>query len=330
MIQFHRRILRFFLLVLLGLSLTVLPSCVTVQAEPLEAIRLDYATYNPVSLVLKEKGWMEEEFAKDNIKVQCALSLGSHKAIQLLNSTVVDFASTAGGSSLIARSKNSLIKGIYIYSKPEWTALVTTANSPITQVSDLRGKRIAAALGTDAYIFLIRSLNEFGLKPEDVTILQMQQSQGKAALEQGTVDAWAGLDPYMAETEVQEGSRLFFRNPDFCTYGMLNVREDFAQQYPDYIERVLKVYEKARLWSMDHPDELRNILARDARLKGAIAAKQIERTDLSNPKLTQDVEETLKAAGEVLQESGIIPSSLDLEASVHSLVNSQFVEKMAT
>ena len=36
-----------------------------VAAEKPSQISLDYAYYNPVSLVLKNKGWVEEEFGKD-------------------------------------------------------------------------------------------------------------------------------------------------------------------------------------------------------------------------------------------------------------------------
>ena len=32
-------------------------------------IHLDYAYYNPVSLLIKEKGWVEEEFGADGIEV---------------------------------------------------------------------------------------------------------------------------------------------------------------------------------------------------------------------------------------------------------------------
>ena len=53
------------------------------------------------------------------------------------------------------------------------------------------------------------------------------------------MDAWAGLDPQMAKTEIEKGSRLFFREPNFNSYGVLNVREEFANQYPDDVERVL-------------------------------------------------------------------------------------------
>ena len=36
-------------------------------AEPLKEIHLDWATYNPVSMILKQKGLLEKEFAKDGI-----------------------------------------------------------------------------------------------------------------------------------------------------------------------------------------------------------------------------------------------------------------------
>ena len=49
------------------------------RAAKLDTIRVDYAYYNPVALVLKDKGWVEEEFGKDGTKVEWVLSLGSNK-----------------------------------------------------------------------------------------------------------------------------------------------------------------------------------------------------------------------------------------------------------
>ena len=73
----------------------------TANAE-VKKIRLDYAYYSPVSLVLKEKGWVEEEFAKSGIAVEWVLSLGSNKALEFLNGRSVDFGSTAGAAALFS------------------------------------------------------------------------------------------------------------------------------------------------------------------------------------------------------------------------------------
>ena len=45
-------------------------------AQPKE-IKIDFATYNPVSLVLKDKGFLEKELEKDGIAVRWVQSLGS-------------------------------------------------------------------------------------------------------------------------------------------------------------------------------------------------------------------------------------------------------------
>lgn len=321
---------RFLLFFISGIFIAgVISACTSSTTQKLESIRLDYAYYNPVSLVLKEKGWLEEEFAKDKVKVEWVLSLGSNKALELLNSRSIDFGSTAGAAALIGKANGNPIKAIYVYSKPEWTALVTGNKSTLQKVEDLKGKRVAVTRGTDPYIFLLRALNQVNLSQKDVALVQLQHSDGKAALEKGDVDAWAGLDPYMAQTEIEKGSKLLYRNPSFNSYGVLNVREAFAKQYPDYVKRVLTIYEKARKWSVSNSDELKKTLVKEAKLTDAVATKQLERTDLSNSVIGKEQKDTINAAGDVLLKSGVIKESTNVTQVVNDLIEPQFVEQVA-
>src|SRR6516164_1674532 len=64
-------------------------------ADAPKEIRIDWATYNPVSLVLKQKGLLEKEFAKDGISIVWVQSAGSNKALEFLNAGSIDFGSTA-------------------------------------------------------------------------------------------------------------------------------------------------------------------------------------------------------------------------------------------
>lgn len=313
-------------------SVSVLNSCSNnaPTANRPEVIRVDYAYYNPVSLVLKQKGWLEEALQPDQVKVEWVLSQGSNKALEFLNGRSLDFGSTAGAAALIGKANGNPIKSIYVFSKPEWTALVTTANSPIKTVADLKGKKIAATRGTDPFIFLLRSLDKAGLREKDVEIVQLQHADGRTALEKGDVDAWAGLDPHMAKSELEKGSRLFFREPNFNSYGILNVREEFAQKYPDYVNRVLGAYEKARQWALQNPAELKQVLVQESKLSDVVAAKQLERTDLSNSKIGDAQRTVILAAGDVLKSSGVIPNATDVNQTVSSLIDTQYVEKLAS
>ena len=156
-------------------------------------------------------------------------SAGSNKANEALRSGAVDVGSTAGSAALLARANGSPIKTIDIYSQPEWAALVAGPTPAITKVEDLKGKSVAATKGTDPYFFLLQSLDEAGLSADDVTVQNLQHADGRTALENGSVDAWSGLDPIMAGAE-QKGAELFYRNLDFNTYGFLNATEYFLRE----------------------------------------------------------------------------------------------------
>ena len=187
-------------------------------ADALKEIHIDWATYNPVSMILKQKGLLEKEFAKDGIGIVWVQSAGSNKALEFLNAGSIDFGSTAGSAALVAKINGNPIKSIYVYSRPEWTALVTSKDSGIANVADLKGKRVAVTRGTDPHIFLVRALLGAGLSEKDITPVLLQHADGKTALIRGDVDAWAGLDPMMAQAEIEDGAKLFFRKPDANTW----------------------------------------------------------------------------------------------------------------
>jgi sulfonate transport system substrate-binding protein len=251
------------------------------QDEKPGSIKLDYAYYNVSSLVLKKFGWLEEDLSADGVGVEWTLSAGSNKANEYLLADAIDFGSTAGAAALLAKTNGSAIQVVYIYSKPEWTALVVGKDSDITAIDQLKGKKIAATKGTDPYFFLLRSLNTVGFTQDDVEIVNLQHADGRAALERGDVDAWAGLDPHMAASEIDAGSKLIYRNIDFNSWGTLNARQAFLEEYPAYVPRVLAQYERARLWILANQDEAAQILADEAQISLDVAKKELfERTVL--------------------------------------------------
>src|ERR1700729_1931510 len=220
---------------------TLMPAGLARAAGKPAEIRIDWATYNPVSMVLKQKGLLEREFEKDGIGIRWVQSLGSNKALEFLNASSIDFGSTAGSAALLGKINGNPVKSIYVYSRPEWTALVTRKDTTINKIEDLKGKRVAVTRGTDPHIFLVRALQSVGLGEKDIVPVLLQHPDGKIALVRGDVDAWAGLDPMMAQAQVEDGARLFYRNKAANTYGILNASEDFLTKYPDLAKRVLEI-----------------------------------------------------------------------------------------
>ena len=301
--------------------LAVAPNCSS-AADAVSEIRVDWATYNPVSLILKQKGMLEKEFAKDGIRIVWVQSAGSNKALEYLNAGSIDFGSTAGSAALVARINGNPIKSIYVFSRPEWTALVTTKDSKIATVADLKGRRVAVTRGTDPHIFLVRALLDAGLTEKDITPVLLQHADGKTALIRGDVDAWAGLDPMMAQAEIEDGAKLFFRKADANTWGILNVREQFLKDHPQIVQRVLATYEETRKYSLANYDELKKSLVTATRLPDEVADKQLkERTDLSYSRIGAPQRESILAAGLALQQAGVIDAKVDVKASLDQLID---------
>ncbi len=310
---------------LLAASLaTGLASLTTSASAQVKEIRIDYATYNPVSLVLKDKGFLEKELAKDGITVRWVQTLGSNKALEFLNAGSIDFGSTAGAAALIGKINGNPIKSIYVYSRPEWTALVTRKDTGITKVADLKGKRVAVTRGTDPHIFLVRALQDAKLTEKDVKLVLLQHPDGRTALERGDVDAWAGLDPLMAAAEVESGAALFHRNAAANTWGVLNVSEAFAKDNPALVSKVLKAYEEARAYSLANPAELKKSLATYTKLPEPVIDRQLERTELTHSTIGQPQVDTILAAGLALQQAGVIAADTDVKAAVDDLVDRRF------
>jgi sulfonate transport system substrate-binding protein len=292
------------------------------------ALRIDYATYNPVGLLLKQKGYLEQSLASEGVKVEWVKSLGSNKALELLNASSVDFGSTAGAAALIGRANGNPIHAVYVYSKPEWTALVTRPNTGIHAIADLKGKRVAVTRGTDPFIFLLRALDSVGLTEKDIELVPLQHPDGQVALERGNVDAWSGLDPLMATSELEHGSSLFYRNPDFNSFGVLNVREEFAKRYPAHVKLVIAAYEQARTDALAHPEQLKQALAKEAHLSDAVATTVLKRTDLSSPRIGERQKAVILAAGGVLKKSGVIKPDVDVPAVAGALLDPSFSREL--
>jgi sulfonate transport system substrate-binding protein len=292
-----------------------------------DTLTLDFATYNPLSLVIKDQGWIEETLG-DDVTVEWVQSAGSNKANEALRAGAVDVGSTAGSAALLARSNGSPIRTIDIYSQPEWAALVVPAGSDITSVEDLAGRSVAATKGTDPYFFLLQALDAAGVDPADVEVQNLQHADGKAALENGSVDAWSGLDPLMAASEADAGSTLLYRNVDFNTYGFLNATQDFLDASPDLAQVVVDAYEKARAWAQENPDEVASILAEVAGIDPAVAEKVItERTTLDiDPVPGEAQREVLEVVGPIFVESGDVASQDLIDTALDELFEPAFAQ----
>ncbi|TLP99735.1 aliphatic sulfonate ABC transporter substrate-binding protein [Nesterenkonia salmonea] len=295
--------------------------------DELDTLNIDFATYNPLSLVILEHGWLEEELEDHDVDVEWTQSHGSNRANENLRAGNIHIGSTAGSAALLNRAVGADTHTILIESQPEWSALVTREGSGIESAEDLEGATVAATLATDPFFFLARTLDEHGLSLDDVEVQSLQHADGRQALDNGDVDAWAGLDPIMASAEV-DGAELVYRNIDFNTYSVINATGDFIENHPEIAQVVVNVYEQARQWALENPDETADILAEYAGIDGDVAELVLnERVNFDiDPVPGDDLYAALEPVGPFFVENGDVDSQDAVDDALEDLFWSDFAQ----
>lgn len=288
------------------------------SAQTPQVLRLDYAYYNPLSLVLKDKHWLEDSLGAGTT-VQWVFSAGSNKALEYLRGRSLDIGSTAGAAALLGRANGTQAKIAYVFSRPEWSALVTRPDTHIARLADLKGRRVAATPGTDPSILLLRALATVGLGRSDIVLVPLPHQDGRLALDRGDVDAWAGLDPFMAQAELQHHDVLFYRNRAFNSPGTLLASDAILAGHPELVTKVLAAYERARAWALANPEGVATILAAASKLPPDVAARELGRVDFSNPHVDATTRAAIAAAAPILKTSGSLSAGADLDQAQASL-----------
>ncbi len=97
-------------------------------------------------------------------------------------------------------------------------------DSLIRNLADLKGKKVAFSKGSAAPFLVVQALTNSGLKYSDIQPVFLQPPDGRIAFEQGSVDAWAVWDPFLAAAQQSTNARVLA--PQF----LIHARGLFTQE----------------------------------------------------------------------------------------------------
>lgn len=139
----------------------------------------------------------------------------------------------------------------------------------ISSFEDLRGQRISTTTGTTAHVFLDNALRGNGIDPGDVDIVNQRMSDAVTAFIAGAVPAVALWVPFnITVRERVPGARMLVDAsafyPDAAIVGGWAARNDYYQDNPEVISRIIRGWVDANDYIIANPEEaLANLQARD-------------------------------------------------------------------
>jgi ABC-type nitrate/sulfonate/bicarbonate transport system substrate-binding protein len=210
----------------------------------------------------------ERKFFGDEGLENETIVIGGPAGIAALVSGDVDY-SGAGGSGLRAAVKGAPLKAIlYQTERPTWYLIV---HPSITQVSDLKGKKIGVALiGDSEDRFTTLFVERAGLAAKDVTKISLGTNPGDKilALKSGGISAVV-LDPAATVMAEQEGLRSLAYLGDVFPLpfqGYVTTHRKIAEN-PTQVKRWIRAMVRSLMFLRERPEEATEIAMKKLRFK---------------------------------------------------------------
>lgn len=211
------------------------------------SIRIGYPTADrdPYVALEAQLGYFAEEFARAGVSVQLiGLKAGGDIIAAAVKGDIdvsLGFGDTpfitaaAQGRPILAIARGKDVKGYF--------TVVTLADSGITSLAELRGKRVATVPGTKTYDFMLRALESAGLSLDDITFTATPDKDATLqALRDRTADAIMMTEPMISRYLSDPGLRFLSEADDLKKdLNNLIASTSFAWSNPELVARFLKV-----------------------------------------------------------------------------------------
>lgn len=133
--------------------------------------------------------------------------------------------------------------------KPDSSAVLVKADSPIRGLADLKGKRIALQKGSSSHYFLVRLLEKAQLAWTDIQPHYLPPSDARAAFERGAIDAWVIWDPYYAAAELAGNARVLATSRGFTNNNSVYLAApSLALRHGDTLQAVFDALTETDTW----------------------------------------------------------------------------------
>ena len=268
---------------------------------------VDYAPF----YVAKNKHWFEDSFAQQGHTASYVEFDSAPTINESFGSNRVDLVFVAEPPVIIGRSAGIDIRIVGISCSLRQEVLVRK-ESTIRSVANLKGKKIAVLKGSSSHYGVYQIIRAAGLRPADITIVDMLPPDARTAFESGQVDAWAVWPPWVEQEEIAGTGRVL-PGADVKIHSILSSRGGFATEHPDLVRQAVAVLDRAKKWIIENPDEAKRIVAQELGVSIDVVAKAWPRHDFQ-AQITPDVISNIQAKSDFLFDNGIIKQKIDVKA----------------
>ncbi len=298
-------------------GLATLGLCTALSTQAQETVRIGYQKSSTLITLLKTQGTLEKALKADGIDVTWHEFPSGLPLLEALNVGNVDIsADVADTVPIFAQAAQA--KLTYFAQEapsPQAQAIVVRKDSPIQQLADLKGKKIAVTKAAGTHYLLIAALNKAGLAFSDIEPAYLTPADGRAAFENNKVDAWVTWEPFLTSVQRQLPTRTLADGTGLASYKRYYLTgTPYAKAHPEVLKLVYEQLHQAGEWVKSHPGDAANVLGP---LWGNLDVATVEAANAHRSYQVQPV--TLDQLGEQQKiadaffKAGLLPKAVDAQ-----------------
>lgn len=322
--KFHPR--RAFAVVVAGivLSTLMLTDAVSADANPpltpdqLPAdFRIGYQKSSVNLTIMKSRRALEQRFP--GLKISWFEFNAGPQLLEALSVGSIDFGMTGDTPPIFAQAAGSRLTYVAAEpAKPDNSAVLVRPDSPVRQLSDLSGKKIAFQKGSSAHFLAIKAIQAAGLDWKDITPVYLTPAEARAAFERGSVDAWVIWDPYWAAVETALKPRVLATSRGLTSnHSFYLSSAELAGRYPALLRAVFAELTRSDEFVRDSPQEAARMLGESTGLSREILDIYILRRPRSPVlQIDESIVAEQQEVADTFRRQNLIPKPIQVRAAV--------------
>ena len=294
-----------------------------VRAADPKVIRVGYLpSLTPLNFS-RLRGTLQAAVAPHGYTVQWAGPFPAFSpAVEALTPGSIDITVGSATSAASAMVAGAPFK-IFLYSPPSANGegVFARADSGITSVAGLVGKKVAVNRGGTGEYLLALALQKHGLTYDQVEKVYLGPADAAYAFSSGAVDGWAVWDPYFAVAQNRDKARVLALSKEIGSENATIVvaRNGFIDQNPDAVKLVYDALIAEDKWAIANPVAATNLWAVDAKQDAATAATLAKRSPFVYGPVTPAVVGSLTHVAQWFADQKIIPTVPDVRNFVYDV-----------
>lgn len=300
---------------LTGLALFSLAGSV-MAADP-ATLRIGYQKGSITLLLAKEHGLLEKRFPQT--AVQWIEFPAGPQMLEAMNVNALDVGSTGDIPPLFAQAAGADL--VYIGTeppKPQAETILVRADSPLKDIADLKGKKVAFQRGSSSHNLILRALNKAGLNYRDIQPVNLPPANARAAFEQGSVDAWAIWEPYSSLALSQGNVRVLANGEGLNLSGpVYTARRAYAQDNGAFVHALLDELTAAEGLTRSQRQDSLNVVKKYMGLPDDVIASYLDNRPPS-PILPVDdlIIRAQQTTADLFYQNQLLPKQIDVREAV--------------